>query len=168
MGVACYYGIGNHILDIHPPEAIFEGLKYVWMGLILGIPVVVFAKFGIVALLFQVTSVNQRRRRIMLWSIAAFYSVVNIAQIIVTLTQCEPYNKLWFKALPGSCPRATFANNFGIFQGSVAVAMDFFLAFYPITIVWDLQITPRAKLGFCVLMAGGVLCVLPIEIRISC
>lgn len=128
-----------------------------WMGLILGLVAAAAAKLSIIALLLQVTTKMQPIRRGLLWSVAVFICLVNIAQAAVSLTQCDPANKLWNKLEPGSCPRATFANNFGIFQGSVAVASDFFLALYPTTVVWDLKISRRAKFGFCGLMAGGLL-----------
>lgn len=37
------------------------------------------------------------------------------------------------------------------------VAFDFILAIYPITIVWDLQTNFKLKVGFCILMAGGIM-----------
>ncbi|GAM85278.1 hypothetical protein ANO11243_032820 [Dothideomycetidae sp. 11243] len=122
-----------------------------------GVAAVTTAKLGIFALLLQVTTPAQPGRRVLLWVFAVIYVMINVAQIGISLTQCSPTDKLWYKLLPGKCDRAILANNFGMFQGAAAVFTDLFLALYPTTIVWDLQISHRAKIGFCVLMAGGLM-----------
>lgn len=153
---ACFNGIGNHFVDVTYPD-LWQGLKFTWIGLMVGVAAVTTAKLGIFALLLQVTTPAQPGRRVLLWVFAVIYVMINVAQIGISLTQCSPTDKLWYKLLPGKCDRAILANNFGMFQGAAAVFTDLFLALYPTTIVWDLQISHRAKIGFCVLMAGGLI-----------
>lgn len=149
-------GVGNHLIKVPFPN-LWQGLKFTWIGLMLGLPAVTFAKLAIVALLLQVTTAVQPYRRILLWSVGGLVCLVNIVQMALSLTQCDPAPKLWYKLEPGSCPRAKLAQNFGNFQGAVAVGADLFLALYPTTVVWTLKISHRAKIGFCILMAGGLL-----------
>ncbi|KAF2157528.1 hypothetical protein K461DRAFT_273721 [Myriangium duriaei CBS 260.36] len=153
---ATRYGVGNHLVDVKIPD-LWQGLKLTWTGLMVGLAAVTFAKISIIALLLTVTTQVQPRRRVLLWTVGLIVPVVNTAQMAISLTQCTPSEKLWYKLMPGNCDRADLANNFGNFQGAIAVSSDLFLALYPTTIVWDLKISYRAKIAFCVLMAGGLL-----------
>lgn len=35
--------------------------------------------------------------------------------------------------------------------------IDIILALYPVSIVWNLQASLKMKIGFCLLMAGGIM-----------
>ncbi|KAF2148574.1 hypothetical protein K461DRAFT_297978 [Myriangium duriaei CBS 260.36] len=156
-------GLGWHIADLTYPE-VFEGLKFLWIGLPIGVLATCIAKLAIVALLLQVTTIAQPGRRWFLLAIGVINTAAGVAQVAISLTQCEPYAYLWYRYLPGSCPRAQFAAQFSYFQGGVTGITDLILALYPITIAWTLNVSLRTKIGFCGLMAGGLICMIgPIE-----
>ncbi|KAF2148955.1 hypothetical protein K461DRAFT_271542 [Myriangium duriaei CBS 260.36] len=153
----CLHGVGNHIVNV-PIDDIWSALYLTFVGISVGLGGNTGAKLSIVALLLQITPKEIHNvRRIVLWTVGALVVTVNVVQIILLWTQCHPIAKLWDIILPGSCPGATPANNFSYFNGAVAVVTDVFLALYPTTMVWSLQLSHRTKIAFCVLMAGGLL-----------
>ncbi|KAF2148147.1 hypothetical protein K461DRAFT_325065 [Myriangium duriaei CBS 260.36] len=162
--LAVINGIGRHLKDITFPE-LFAALKWSWLGIIVGITATAFAKLAIVALFLQVATPQQPKRKAFLWFIASYSTAVTFVQMIVTLTQCVPVQRLWYVAGPGSCPRQDFAAKFGYFQGASAALTDTILALYPISIVWGLQASLRTKVGFCMLMGTGLLCTIASTIR---
>lgn len=115
------------------------------------------SKLSIIALLLMVTTKVQNRRRVALWAIGGLNIAVNAIQIIFIWVQCRPVSHTWDRASAGSCPYTDVANNYSYFQGVVSVSTDFFLAFYPMTVVWTLQLSKSTKWAFSILMAGGVL-----------
>ncbi|KAF2153101.1 hypothetical protein K461DRAFT_267742 [Myriangium duriaei CBS 260.36] len=153
----CLHGVGNHITNVSIND-IWASLYLTFVGISLGLCGNTGAKLSIVALLLQITprEVHPKRRQV-LWGIGIFCSVVNMIQIILVWTQCDPVNKVWDIILPGVCKTTKAANDFSYFQGATAVITDAFLALYPTTVVWDLKLSYRTKIGFCVLMAGGLL-----------
>ncbi|PSK42881.1 hypothetical protein B9Z65_6835 [Elsinoe australis] len=153
---ACLNGVGDHVKNLSYPQ-LFASLKYSWIGVVIGLVATTVAKLGIIALLLQVATPAQKKRKAFLWALAVFICIVGIAQMTITLTQCSPTDRLWYRTKPGNCDRTHFAAQFGYFQGATAIFADIVLAFYPVTIVWNLQASWRVKAGFCVLMAGGIL-----------
>ncbi|KAF2148953.1 hypothetical protein K461DRAFT_55615 [Myriangium duriaei CBS 260.36] len=157
LTVGSLHGIGMHINHLELTD-LWIVLRFTWIGLMTGLVGITFAKLSIVALLLQITTPVQPRRRALLWSIAILLVVVNAIQIPVSLTQCTPMPYLWDRSVPGgSCPRQTMANNYGYFQGAVAVLVDVVLALYPVTVIWSLSLSVRTKVAFCLLMAGGLM-----------
>ncbi|KAF4551094.1 Hypothetical protein D9617_14g075500 [Elsinoe fawcettii] len=153
---ACMNGVGQHTKYLSYPQ-LFAALKYSWIGVVIGLIGTTVAKLGIIALLLQVATPQQKKRKFFLWSVGVVICLVGIAQMVITLTQCSPTERLWYRTKPGHCDRTHFAAQFGYFQGATAILADFILAIYPVTIVWNLQASWRVKVGFCVLMAGGIL-----------
>ncbi|KAF2153598.1 hypothetical protein K461DRAFT_293852 [Myriangium duriaei CBS 260.36] len=157
LTLACLHGAGNHLANIHRLDDLWDSIEYTMLGLTVGTFAITLAKLSIVALLLQVTPVTAPKDRSLLWFVGIFVTLVNIAESLTTLTQCSPMSRLWYRLEAGACPRTGIATRFSYFQGAIAVFADLFLAVYPTTIVWSLQLSTRTKIGFCVLMAGGFL-----------
>ncbi|KAF2219515.1 hypothetical protein BDZ85DRAFT_43220 [Elsinoe ampelina] len=154
--VSILNGMGNHVDELTFGE-IFQSLHWNWISIFVGIVAVTFAKFAIIALILEVQGPNAKKRRYFLWGLGAWIAGTGVIQICLSLTQCKPIDKLWNPTLDGECPTQLVAARWSYFQGAIAVVSDFTLAFWPISIVWNLQTTFKVKLGFCALMAGGVL-----------
>ena len=154
--VACLYGLGNDLENVGFNN-LWVILKLTWVGLSVGINGATFGKLAIVALLLQITPSGHSRRRALLYTVGATVAVVNCVQIPLILTQCTPFHHLWDRLSPGSCPRQVSTERFSLFQGAVAIVADIFLASYPVTVVWSLNMHKHVKIAFCALMAGGVL-----------
>ncbi|KAG8623949.1 hypothetical protein KVT40_008925 [Elsinoe batatas] len=154
--VSNWYGMGNHMKNLTYAQ-IVQSLKWVWISIFIGLVGLTFAKWAIIALLLQVQLPTQVKRRAFLWSLGVILGVVCIVQFVLSFTQCRPASKLWNPRLPGSCPGPTGALYFGFFQGASGATIDVVLALYPISIVWNLQASMKMKVGFCLLMAGGII-----------
>ncbi|PNS21242.1 hypothetical protein CAC42_1021 [Sphaceloma murrayae] len=148
-------GLGNHTKILSYPQ-LFEAIRYVWLTIWTGLPPSVFAKFSIIALLLDVQGPNSRKRRIALWMVGFLVASSSFVQIFISLTQCNPITRLWLLASEGECPRKLPSSHFSYFQGAVQAAADLLLALWPISIVWNLQTSQRVKVGFCLLMAIGI------------
>jgi len=173
-GLSNIYGLGNHIENLAWDD-VFNVLKWGYVALFLGIPATFFAKFSIMALLIQVQGPNARKRCYFLYFLGALLAITGIAQVIITATKCTPTAKLYMVLLPGKCPREALSIRFAYWQGcksfitlyiihitwtnlfiALNAAVDMLLSLYPITIVWKLQTSRKTKIGFCLLMAGGI------------
>ena len=153
----CIYRIGNHVADV-PLMFLPKALHMVWTGIATALVALTASKLAIVALLLHITAHKiQPRRRALLWTIALITVAINFVQMVLSLTQCTPFEHLWQRFDPGSCPRAKLANNYGYLQGSWSIFADFFLALYPASIAWTLQVSLKTKLCFCALMAVGIM-----------
>lgn len=156
-------GLGSHIVELTYPE-LFMALKYLWLSIFVGLTGTWVAKLAIVAMLYQMATIFQPRRKAFLLSLGLLNSVVTFIAVMLSITQCEPVQFLWDKTLDGKCPRAHMASVYSYVQAGITGATDLALALYPITIVWNMNATRRTKVGFCVLMAGGLICAIaPIE-----
>lgn len=109
-------GVGYHIDDLTYGE-VFAGLHWLWVGLPIGVLATCIAKLAIVSIFVQVTTIAQPKRRWFLIATGVVNSIAGLTQVAISLTQCDPYQRLWYRYLPGSCPRAEFAAQYSYFQG---------------------------------------------------
>ncbi|KAF4552951.1 Hypothetical protein D9617_8g049640 [Elsinoe fawcettii] len=165
LHVAVMNGLGNHARQLTYPQ-IFESLRWIWYCIFTGLPAVCLAKSSIIALLLQVQGPNAKKRNWALWGMGAFIYIVSIVQICLSVFECRPVAKLWNPTLEGYCPSKRVAGEFSKFQGAVGAVTDFALALWPITIVWHLKTSMKVKVGFCLLMAIGILPSIAVIVRI--
>jgi len=154
--VACTNGIGQHISLLTLID-FTNALKYFWAASCIAIFGNTFAKVAIIALLLALRAPNQKKRGYFLH----FLWITNVSTAItitaLVYTQCTPTKAAWDITVPNAdCSRRYTAFAFTYAQGSWAALTDIFLAIYPISVVWSLQTTMKMKLGFCVLMSGGL------------
>ncbi|PSK33632.1 hypothetical protein B9Z65_7519 [Elsinoe australis] len=159
-------GLGNDTKNLTYTQ-VFEAVKFTWITIYVGLIATTFAKFSVVALLLQVQGPTAKKRKIALWVIGALFATTNLIQIFLSAFQCSPAERLWYRYLQGSCPRGRAAGNWNYLQGSIGASTDLLLALWPVTIAWNLQTTLRVKIGFCLLMAMGVLPAIASGIRTS-
>lgn len=157
---------------LYVPE-IFVGLKWQSISQPLSILSVTFTRISICFFLLRIFRTD-RKWRWGLYGIAVFSAVTGIATAIITVTQCQPVQRLWYPLTPGTCwsPETTVA--IGNFQGgmfllimrhctlliitlAVAILIDWILASLPIVFMWNLQMSKKVKGGILVLMGMGYL-----------
>jgi len=168
LTVACQNGIGQHLWLLDIAKDLPIALKYFWAAACIAIFGITFAKIAIIALLLALRAPNQKKRGYFLH----FLWITNLALAIVITgliyTQCTPTKAAWDVLTPGAdCSRRPKALNFGYVQGAWAALTDICLAIYPISVVWSLQTTLKMKLGFCLLMSGGLVYVLSSSLPIT-
>ncbi|KAF2153677.1 hypothetical protein K461DRAFT_292394 [Myriangium duriaei CBS 260.36] len=166
IDVATLYGLGNDVHNLTFPD-IFEIVHWSYISIFLALIATTFAKWSLIALMLQVQGPNAHKRRIALWLIGGLGAVVNLIQLILSATQCEPNDRLWYRLKAGTCPRQTLSENFSIFQGAGSALTDIILALWPISIVYKLQTTMRVKVMFCCLMGLGILPMIASVLRTS-
>jgi len=156
LTVSTANGIGQHIwnLTIHD---ISVSLKFYWTSACVGVFAIAFAKIAIIALLIGIQGPSQRKRRYCLHFLWITNVLFAIALTALIYTQCNPTAKIWdVTIIEGNCNLRPYAMRVGYAQGAWAAFTDIILAIYPIFIAWDLQTSLRMKVGFCVLMSGGL------------
>jgi len=158
LTVSAANGLGMHLwlLDI---DLISTALRYYWASCCVGLFGILFAKIAIIALLLGVKGPNQKKRGYFLH----FLWVTNLLFVIVLTVmiyqQCNPSSAIWdiTELQTADCTKRPAALIVGYTQGAWSAATDIALALYPISVVWDLQTSLKMKLGFCVLMSGGIM-----------
>lgn len=115
--MACKYGVGKHVHTISFDQ-LWVALKFSWIGIFTGLMGTLVGKSAIVALLYQVATPTQPRRKILLLGIGTFNALIGLIQLVLSVSQCSPYQKLWYMLIPGNCKRTRVAFTFGYVQGS--------------------------------------------------
>lgn len=151
-------GLANHMTNLPDFYQAANALRWFWIAIYIGLPAMAFAKFSIIALLLNVQGPHAIKRAVVLWFIGFLIMSTSIIQIPLIIWGCDPIARLWDITLPGNCDlQRNVTVNFGILQGSISAFTDVVLALWPISIVWHLNTSMRVKVGFCALMAVGIL-----------
>lgn len=156
--VAVAYGIGNHERFITPDDRV-EGMKWNWIGRMVGVFAATFGKNVVIALLLRIQGNTHRRKAWFLHFIWITNTLLSIMIVVVLCSRCRPIELWWNKALDGTCNaiKSSITQLLGTFQGSWMAVSDGVLAIYPMFIFWDLQMSWRRKAGLCALMSGGLI-----------
>ncbi|CAK3792472.1 Hypothetical predicted protein [Lecanosticta acicola] len=152
--LSALYGMGNHV-DILTPNDVVQASKWGWIGQIVALFAIGFAKIAVVALLLRMQGPSHVRKKWILHGSWITNLILNVNQMIMILLQCDPVSKIWNRNLPGNCDFQSTTSKVGFLQGSWAAASDIVLASYPIFVFWSLDLSWRRKLGLCALMGGG-------------
>jgi hypothetical protein len=95
-----------------------------------------------------------------------FLLVYLVATTIVSVLQCRPIEKAWFKPgsdYPGQCIELL---DFFVFNGSVAVATDLIVLALPLPLVWGLQLPISQKLSLLPVFGIGIFIVTVSSMRL--
>ncbi len=94
-------------------------------------------------LLFHRIFGSVRRFTIVLWVVAGVILANNIAEIFLSVFQCNPVHKAWEQSVPGSCVNIILA---ACIPGAVNVLCDFITVLLPIPMIWGLHMQLNRKL----------------------
>ncbi|KAF2149649.1 hypothetical protein K461DRAFT_297100 [Myriangium duriaei CBS 260.36] len=157
MTRAMQEGLGKHLKELTLSED-FEILRRNYYAIYMGVLSIAFSKFAVTALLLEVLDGSQHKyKRWSLWAVCAVFTVFSLLEIFLTAFQCHPVSKVWQVTGHGSCPGQKAARAISYVHAISGGLTDIYLALFPISVVWNLKITQRTKLGFCALMAVGCL-----------
>ena len=85
--------------------------------------------------------------------ICGFYFAITIAKIC----QCLPRARIWDKTIPGKCVNmSALLGTSGLFN----IVSDVCILLVPLKGVWDLQMSPKRKIGIYAIFTVGVMLVL--------
>ncbi|GAM90477.1 hypothetical protein ANO11243_085210 [Dothideomycetidae sp. 11243] len=168
-------GLGNHLVELSFDD-IASVLKWTYNSVYAGTLSMLFSKFAVTALLLEVQHGTQMTlKRYLLWASAIIFAITTVLEIVLTMSQCGSPSKAWLVIYPSECPRRQATETMSYVHSSklnvcrlvscfnqltravVGGCTDIFLALFPISIVWNLHTSRRVKVGFCALMAVGII-----------
>lgn len=132
-------------------------------------------KVAVALLLVRIMAPTQRGRRFP-YSITCGVMIAGILNCILLFVQCKPVTTLWnpIAAATATCWKPSVLVNFEYFLGGPSpnphpevtytnsnkahsAFCDFVLSVFPISIMWNLQMPLKRKIGICCLMGLGIL-----------
>ncbi|PLB51166.1 hypothetical protein P170DRAFT_355966 [Aspergillus steynii IBT 23096] len=151
------YGYGEHTakLDIADAE---KGLFYNSVSFIFGILSFALPKLAVAALLNRLLNPSLIHR-IITWGLASFVGAVAIVNIIIYVTMCDPPQALWKISMvmngEATCRDIWILIHYATFNGAISAFVDLYLAIYPSTVLFKLQMSLRKKIALSAAMGLG-------------
>lgn len=154
------------------PAQLEETTKINWASQTFCIMAIATGKISVAILMGRLMSPNRWRRWVLYFlSVSTF--VASSIVIIFIFAQCSPPKALWIPGA-GTCWDPKKINDLDVAMGSTceicaafpgeltlnkgwSAFVDFALAMFGITLIWNLQIDRREKAGLCVLLGLGIL-----------
>ena len=167
---------------MNPAQAI-KASRINWITQPVAIYALASGKISVALLIWRIMGRSKWRKAFLLYGAMIANVVVCTIAIILTFVQCRPVAALWDPELvvmgKGTCWPPKRQVYFSIFVGSMSDSfhrvitqlllltqpnpvgylafLDLALALLPITIMWNLQLSLRKKVGICAIMGLGVL-----------
>lgn len=152
--VEVHYGFGRHKVDLTQWQYI-EFMKYSYGEWIQTFQTLMFTKISICFFLLRIPVEKHLIRPIQGAIITLIVS--NVVLTLLWIFQCHPIASSWNKQTPGSCFTDAQLQRIIISQALISIISDFMLAFFPVILLWKVQIAVRIKAGLCALMALGLM-----------
>ncbi|KAJ4355910.1 uncharacterized protein N0V89_003935 [Didymosphaeria variabile] len=147
VGVASvtYAGVGQHLgyLEEHEPEKVLNWGKYLLVLATLYFVDVNIPKLAVLALYRRLFP--QRVARITVYTIAGILIAGSIANTIVSLAACKPFEANYNPTLPGA--KCIDKESFFVWTSVPNIATDVVMLALPLPIVWSLHNTKRIKIA---------------------
>ncbi|CAJ2504619.1 Uu.00g120130.m01.CDS01, partial [Anthostomella pinea] len=137
------------------PERVMHTIKWVYLCEFFSIMCPGFGRISYAFLLLSITPPTKARRR-SLWAVIGIQFVVDVGTVCISFSQCRPIEGFWDKSLQADCWDPTVQQYTGYFQGSVCSAVDLFLALFPCSLFWNLNMHWKQKAFLSALMGLGI------------
>ncbi|MCJ1384816.1 hypothetical protein MMC17_007934 [Xylographa soralifera] len=168
LGSVSYCGIilstlyyTRHEWDIPITAFTASYLQKIYVDTIVGGFTLFFAKLSLFLLLLRLFAPNHRLRYQAYFGIAVS-ACLFLATIIVPSALCVPRKGQNWDDL-SIILKCSEERYFAVVQGVINVALDFFLLYIPIPVVWTLQLQPKKKIGVIAIFTTGFMYVYPRE-----
>ncbi|KAH8882359.1 hypothetical protein GQ53DRAFT_701189, partial [Thozetella sp. PMI_491] len=145
-------GDGMHFAEIDPANRAAVALNSLVIG-----------SFSILAAVWSKTSFGMTllriaggRVKVVVWFCILTMNLLMSANVLVLWFQCNPVEKGWNPLVPGECWDRRVNAYYGVFSGVYSGVMDIILALLPWTILWNLQMKKKEKIGVALAMSMGV------------
>ncbi|KAM5350253.1 hypothetical protein ACJ41O_006758 [Fusarium nematophilum] len=149
-------GNGTHfdLLDVHKQQSV---IFWTILGFPFGLMALGLPKLAVSALLMRLM-VPERLHRILLWVLPGFSMLTLLVCIALLYTRCLPTESLWnFAITDKKCYSPDIMVSFGIFSGAVCAFTDLYLAIYPASVLWGLQMNLKKKIALSVALGIGAI-----------
>ncbi|QKX55412.1 uncharacterized protein TRUGW13939_02505 [Talaromyces rugulosus] len=152
------YGFGLHFDAIDSAANKSLATKYTLIPPAISLLSAGAAKISIVIFLMRILGSSAKLPYKLILYIPTIIMIgANIFAMVVLLGYCTPPQKAWNPSIPGHCMSAETLDIGGRAVTVYNAAMDFLCAFFPIYMVWRLNMKTRTKWGLAVVMGGGIL-----------
>ncbi|KAI9703026.1 MAG: hypothetical protein M1820_006017 [Bogoriella megaspora] len=153
--VAVAAGLGRHIVYLQIDQ--IEKIAYLAAVMEpIGIFSYTFPKLAVAILIIKLLAV-QKRGKWFLYSIIVVLFATRIIISTLNFARCNPPKSIWNHAIHGKCWDINIAINVSIAGGAWAAFVDFSLAIFPCTVIWNLQMSRSRKICISALMGLGVI-----------
>ncbi|KAF3401588.1 hypothetical protein F1880_010034 [Penicillium rolfsii] len=154
--VAAEKGLGRHLTVIvaENPHNVIDVALLCDIGEALAIMACTLGKTSFAVTLLRI--VVHKWMIIVLWFVIVTMNLVNVLAALFIFVQCKDPRHLWNPAIPSKCWPADVFTHFSLFVGAYSGAQDFVLALLPWSLVWNLQMKKKEKLGIAFAMSLGV------------
>ncbi len=168
------YGTGRHLAAL-PPQDAMRAIKLNIISNPFGIMAFCVPKVAVALLLIRLMGPGNLRRWL-LYFVTSVMMIAGILSAIFLFAQCRPVAALWDPAVApiASCWHPSVLTDYTYFVGGTlsfsrshlhctnvhqaySAFCDFVLAVFPISIIWNLQMPMRRKIGICFLLSLGLL-----------
>ncbi|KAL4921642.1 hypothetical protein BDW62DRAFT_197777 [Aspergillus aurantiobrunneus] len=148
-------GLGRHIQYVSQnPQDLIDVARYSSISQCLAIMACTLGKTSFAVTLLRIVVV--RWMNWVLWFIIITMNIVNILAALFVFVQCEDPRTNWDPTIVSKCWPDYVFTNFSLFVGAYSGAQDFSLALMPWTIVWNLQMKKKEKIGVAFAMSLGI------------
>ncbi|KAI0836396.1 hypothetical protein F5Y06DRAFT_305367 [Hypoxylon sp. FL0890] len=115
-------------------------------------------KIAVCILILRLFGSTSKWRTRGIWFLMILTSILTILTVIFTFAQCKVATALWDPAIRAKtyCWDPVIQSNFSISTQSINCAVDFILAFLPVTFIWKLRLSLRKKIALVVLLSGAL------------
>ncbi|KAF2174499.1 hypothetical protein K469DRAFT_541752, partial [Zopfia rhizophila CBS 207.26] len=161
---ASKYGLGRHMVDI-PKANLPSVLKYMTIGEFFAVIALSISKTSFAVTLLRL--VGRTWQIYFIWFVIVSLNIAMWLDAIILFASCTPVERKWNKDVSGVCWNRFIVVGFGIFSGAYSGAMDILLAILPVTLMWNLQLERKKKIGVCVSMSLGVFAGIAAAIKTS-
>ncbi|KAI1103265.1 hypothetical protein F4804DRAFT_353048 [Jackrogersella minutella] len=162
--VACiiasvHYGNGRHV-QVLQPDQLSRAVLCALIGFVPGVLSFGIPKLAAITLLTRLLAPS-KTHRIFLWVMGITLILVLLIGVIFCFTQCIPSQ--WGVPTQKACVSPYILVNFSLFGGSYSAFIDLYLAAYPASVLYTLQMNPKKKLALSIALGlGSVACIVAI------
>ncbi|KAL3446624.1 hypothetical protein BJX65DRAFT_112164 [Aspergillus insuetus] len=148
-------GLGMHIQAVlQNPNNLIAVARFSSISQTLAIMSCALGKTAFAVTLLRI--VVERWMKYLLWFIIITMNTVNTLAALFVFVQCKDPRTNWDPSIVSECWPTDVFTNYSLFVGAYSGAQDFLLALLPWTIVWNLQMRKKEKIGVAFAMSLGI------------
>ncbi|KAI9830157.1 MAG: hypothetical protein M1819_005834 [Sarea resinae] len=147
--VACDYGFGHHIKDLHPHDRLVS-LKMFWLSQVFYKVCVGLTKSSI--LLLYLRFMVGKVYRGLCWGLFTVVVLYAFASILATILECTPVPRVYDKSIAGTCINISA---FWYANAVYSILTDVLILALPMPMVYGLKLPTRSKNALMLVFALG-------------
>ncbi|KAK8021819.1 hypothetical protein PG990_006957 [Apiospora arundinis] len=152
---AVTYGLGRHVETVSHQDQI-EVVKWIYLASCPGVLSLAVPKLAVITLLIRILVPGKAHRRF-LWAmgiaVQLFFMIAVAMFLRVLIGKCPPFQE---GQIPHNCVPPAMQVRYCLFAGSASAFVDFYLAIYPSTVLYKLQMPLRKKAALSIALGLGV------------